>query len=88
MKKKQWISYTFVLPYMSIFFIFTVLPVLISIVLSFTDFNLLEMPSFIGVENYKRLFLEDDIFIKSIGNTLILSVIFGQFGYLSMIFIQ
>lgn len=82
MKKKQWISYTFVLPYMLIFFVFTVLPVLISIVLSFTDFNLLEIPNFVGAENYKRLFLEDDIFIKSIGNTLILAVIVGPVGYL------
>ena len=76
------VAWTFVLPYFSIFCVFTVLPVLISILLSFTDFNMLEMPGFIGLSNYTRVFLQDDIFIKSIGNTFILALITGPIGYL------
>lgn len=80
--KKEAISWAFVLPYLSVFFTFTLLPVLTSIVLSFTDFNLLQMPNFVGAANYIRLFLEDEIFIKSIGNTFYLALITGPISYL------
>ena len=80
--KKESISWAFVLPYLIVFFTFTVLPVLISIVLSFTDFNLLQIPRFIGADNYTRLFLGDDIFIKSIGNTFFLAMITGPLSYI------
>lgn len=43
-------------PYMLLFAVFTVLPVLVSVVLSFTYFNMLEFPKFIGWQNYTRLF--------------------------------
>lgn len=76
------VSYLFVAPYMILFFMFTALPVIISICLGFTSFNLLETPVFIGVDNYIRLFLEDDIFIKAIGNTFLLAVITGPISYI------
>lgn len=53
-----------------------------SVALSFTQFNLLQTPVFIGLKNYTRLFLEDDIFIKAIGNTLLLAAITGPLGYI------
>ena len=55
---------------------------LISIALSFTNFNMIQTPQFVGQQNYARLFLGDDIFIKSIGNTFILALITGPVGYL------
>ena len=58
--KRNKVAYFMVAPYMLIFCCFTVLPVLLSIVISFTDFNLLQMPNFVGVDNYIRLFLDDD----------------------------
>ena len=58
-------SYLMIAPYFFFFFLFTVLPVLTSIVLSFTYFNMLEAPTFIGWDNYIKLFLDDDIFIVS-----------------------
>ena len=61
--KKNRVAYFMVAPYMIIFTVFTVVPVLLSIVISFTNFNLLEMPDFVFLDNYIRLFLEDDIFI-------------------------
>ncbi|MBE6727902.1 MAG: sugar ABC transporter permease [Ruminococcaceae bacterium] len=76
------VAWAFVLPYLSIFCVFTVLPVLISVFFSFTDFNMLETPNFVGMGNYTRLFLQDDIFIKSIGNTFILALVTGPIGYL------
>ncbi len=75
-------SYIMCAPYFILFFLFTVLPVLTSIVLSFTYFNMLEAPTFIGWDNYIKLFLDDDIFMVSLKNTLILAVITGPVSYM------
>lgn len=75
-------SYIMCAPYFILFFTFTVLPVLTSIVLSFTYFNMLEAPTFIGWDNYIKLFLDDDIFMISLKNTLILAVITGPVSYM------
>jgi multiple sugar transport system permease protein len=80
-------SYLFVAPYMLMFFCFTALPVIISIYLSFTSFNVLEAPVFIGIENYARLFLSDRIFMDAIGNTFIMAVIIGPIGYIICLFL-
>ena len=75
-------SYVMLAPYFILFFFFTILPVVISMVLSFTHFNMLEMPDFIGWENYLRLILEDDIFMIAVKNTLIFAVITGPLSYI------
>jgi multiple sugar transport system permease protein len=49
--------------------------------LSFTYFNVLESPRFIGWSNYKLLFLEDDVFVIAIGNTLKFAIITGPIGF-------
>ena len=79
--KRQY--YYLVAPYVILFFVFTVLPVVISLVLSFTNFNLLEFPDFVGWENYMRLFVDDENFIIAIKNTLILAVVTGPLSYLA-----
>ena len=78
--KRQY--YYLVAPYVILFFIFTVLPVVISLVLSFTNFNLLEFPDFVGWENYMRLFVDDENFMTAIKNTLILAIVTGPLSYL------
>ncbi len=80
--KRNKVAYLMVAPYMLIFTLFTVVPVLLSIVISFTDFNLLEMPSFVFFDNYIRLFLDDDIFMIACKNTLIFAIIVGPASYL------
>ena len=52
--KKGKSNYLFLLPFMSGFFVFTVLPVLAAIGLSFTNFNMVTAPTFAGVSNYDR----------------------------------
>ena len=79
--KRQY--YYLVAPYVILFFVFTVLPVVISLVLSFTNFNLLEFPDFVGWENYMRLFVDDENFVIAIKNTLILAVVTGPLSYLA-----
>lgn len=69
------------LPFVIFFVIFTVLPILVSIILSFTDFNLVNINNFVGLDNYVRMFLSDKIFIKALRNTLILAVITGPIGF-------
>lgn len=80
--KKNKASYVLIAPYFILFFIFTVLPVIMSMALGFTNFNVLEPPEFIGWGNYIRLFLNDDIFRIAIKNTLIFAVITGPISYL------
>lgn len=80
--RKSKISYIFVAPYMILFTIFTVLPVVIAMFFSFTSFNVLQMPNFTGFENYIRLFLKDSVFMTGLKNTLVLAVILGPGGYI------
>jgi multiple sugar transport system permease protein len=76
-------SYLFLAPYAIIFFTFTVIPVVVSLFLSFTYFNILETPRFIGWQNYIRLFLSDDIFLIAVKNTFLLAAITGPIGYIA-----
>ncbi|MFS0870257.1 carbohydrate ABC transporter permease [Paenibacillus xylanilyticus] len=76
-------SYVLLAPYMILFTMFTVIPVVISIILSFTYFNMLEFPRFIGWQNYTRLFLEDDVFLIAIKNTLLFAIITGPISYIA-----
>ncbi len=74
-------------PFLILFFTFTILPILASVVLSFTDFNMLQTPSFVGMDNYVRLLLEDDIFLTALRNTMIFALITGPLSYmLSFVF--
>ena len=80
--KKSKTSYIMLAPYFILFFLFTVLPVAMAIAFSFTYYNMLEMPQFVGWKNYIKLFFEDDIFMKSLKNTLILAVVTGPVSYM------
>ena len=79
-------GWLFALPYMILFFVFTVLPVIMAILLSFTRFNMLQPPTFVGLDNYLKLFLEDDIFPLTMKNTLILAAVTGPVGYILCFF--
>jgi|SRR5690554_3540933 len=74
--------YLMMAPFVILFTLFTVVPVVMSLVLGFTYYNVLETPRFIGFDNYLTLFLDDDIFIIALKNTLILAVVTGPIGYL------
>ncbi|HOB08059.1 MAG: sugar ABC transporter permease [Limnochordia bacterium] len=80
--KKSWRSYAFVGPFLFLFTVFTVVPVILSIVLSFTYFNMLEFPKWIGWANYIRLFLADEVFLIAVKNTLLFAAITGPVSYM------
>ncbi|GFR36965.1 ABC transporter permease [Insulibacter thermoxylanivorax] len=75
--------YILMSPYMILFFLFTVIPVVLSFLLSFFYFNMLEFPRFIGWDNYSRLFLNDDVFLIALKNTLLFAVITGPISYIA-----
>ena len=75
-------AYFMLAPFFLLFIIFTILPVVLSMVLSLTDFNMLQMPHFLGLDNFTRLFFDDDIFILACQNTLIFAAITGPVSYL------
>ena len=79
--KRNKVAYLMVAPFMLIFTCFTVLPVVLSMVISFTDFNLLELPNIVWFDNYVRLFLDDDVFLIAAKNTLIFAAIVGPVSY-------
>lgn len=74
-------SYVMLAPFMLIFLTFTIFPVVASVVLSFTRFNVLNAPVFIGLTNYTNLFFTDEIFSTAVGNTVVLALITGPLGY-------
>ncbi len=80
--KRNRVGYFMVAPFMILFTVFTILPVVLSIVVSFTDFNLLQWPKWLWFENYTRLFLDDDIFMTACQNTFVFAVIVGPVSYL------
>lgn len=79
--KRNRVSYLFLAPFLILFTLFTIVPVGTSVVLSFTYYNILEAPRFIGLSNYRLLFVDDDIFLKAIGITLKFAFITGPVGY-------
>ena len=80
--KRNKVAYIMCAPFFILFLVFTVLPVALSIFFSFTEFNMLEPPRWVGFDNYIHLFLEDDIFIIACKNTLIFAAITGPVSYL------
>ncbi len=85
--KRMKVCYLFILPYALLFFTFFILPIVTSIYYSFTNYNILERPKFVGFQNYINLVLQDEVFLTAVRNTFVIAVITGPIGYmLSFIF--
>ena len=80
--RKNKTAYFMIAPFMILFFLFTIIPVFLSLVLSFTSFNMLEWPKFIFMDHYITLFLDDELFITALKNTLIFAAITGPVSYI------
>ncbi|GGF27274.1 ABC transporter permease [Halobacillus andaensis] len=73
----------FLAPYLLLFSMFIIIPVAIAVGLSFTYFNTIEFPSFIGLANYVNIITQDNTFMQYVlPNTLIFSLIVGPGGYI------
>lgn len=73
--------YLMLAPFMILFVVFTVVPVLMSVPVGFTDFNMVQKPKFTGLSNYTALFLSDKIFMKSIRVTIIFAFFTGPVSF-------
>lgn len=78
----NWNGYVFMAPYAIIFIVFILVPVLLAVVLSFTNFNSIEFPKFTGFLNYITLITSDDVFMQYVlPNTVVYAVVVGIGGY-------
>lgn len=84
--KKYADCYVLILPFYCIFAVFVILPILIAMFFSVTDFNMLELPNFTGLDNYIDLFFADDVFLTAVRNTLVFAVITGPVSYFACLF--
>ncbi|MDR1838473.1 MAG: sugar ABC transporter permease, partial [Treponema sp.] len=80
---KYRICYFFLAPFAIVFILFFVAPLIISVYYSFTYFNILQAPKFIGLRNYINLLLADDVFLIALKNTFIMAAITGPVGYIA-----
>ena len=77
----RWIV-AFLGPYAVIFTIFIIVPIIIAVLLSFTNFNTIQFPDFVGLKNYISLFTYDDVFMQYVlPNTIKFALIVGPLGY-------
>ena len=75
-------GYLFVFPYALLFTIFILTPVILAIVLSFTNFNTIQFPQFVGFLNYINLITGDEVFMQYVlPNTVTYAIIVGVGGY-------
>ena len=70
------------LPFLILFAIFTLIPVLVAFFLSLTAYNMIDAPRFIGLQNYIMLLMDDEIFTIAVKNTLVFAIISGPIGFL------
>lgn len=76
------IAIVFALPFLALFSAFTIGPVVQSIGYSLTNYDLIQSPKWIGLDNYMSLFLDDELFMTAFKNTLYFALISGPVGYL------
>ena len=76
-------GYLFVLPYALVFTVFILIPVILAIVLSFTNFNAIEFPSWVGFLNYITVLTNDEVFMQFVlPNTIVYALVVGVGGYI------
>jgi multiple sugar transport system permease protein len=74
--------YGLMAPFMILFIIFLIVPIVMSLPVGFTNFNMVQFPKYVGLSNFKTLFLNDEVFLIAVRNTLIFAVFTGPFSYI------
>lgn len=73
-RRKTIIAYSFILPNLIGFFVFTFVPIIFSLFLSFCEWNSGGDIKFVGLQNFIYMFTEDKSFVTSLVNTLYFTV--------------
>ncbi len=79
---KNGTGYLFLAPFLALFFVFIMVPIGIAVYLSLTNFNMIQPAAWTGLANYRRLFLDDDIFLTALRNTFVFALFIGPIGYM------
>jgi len=79
--KRNYMCYVMLAPFMFFFIIFTVIPVMMSLPMGFTDFDMASFPRWVGFQNFYTMFMDDDVFIKAIRTTLVFAIFTGPLSY-------
>lgn len=67
-------AYVMIAPFYLLFLFFVLIPIFVGLYFSFTNYDLYKSNDFVGLKNYRYLFI-DDYFIASVKNTLIYTVL-------------
>ena len=80
--------YLFLLPYLLLFTVFIIIPTAMAVALSFTNYNAVQTPEFVGLTNYINLLTQDTIFLQYVlPNTILFSIVVGVGGYILSFFL-
>lgn len=79
--------YGLLAPFMALFIVFTIVPVVMSLPMGFTNFNMVQTPKWVGLSNFYTLFLNDKVFLIAVRNTLIFAIFTGPLSYFLSFFI-
>ena len=80
--------FLFLAPYVLLFVVFIIIPVIMAIALSFTNYNTIQTPDLVGFLNYINLITQDEIFMQYVlPNTIIFAIIVGIGGYMLSFFL-
>ena len=79
--KRNKACYGMLAPFMIFFILFTAVPVLMSLPMGFTDFDMARPPKFVGLSNFTTLFFSDKIFMRSIRVTIVFALLTGPVSY-------
>jgi multiple sugar transport system permease protein len=69
-KQENYIGYLFASPWLIGLIVLGIFPIFMSLYFSFTNYNMISAPTWVGFTNYRILFTNDDLFWKSLGNTV------------------
>ena len=80
--REQLPMFVMISPFILFFFVFTIIPIVSSIILSFTSYDMISSPKFVNLDNYRRLITNDTTFSVTVKNTFIFAVVSGPLGFL------
>ena len=69
------------LPFLILFLVFTIIPIGYSVVMSFFDYDVVNTPTFSGLNNYLKMFVNDYEFPIAVGNTLKFALVTGPISF-------
>ena len=88
MRTNKYTPYLFLAPYLILFTVFIIVPIVMAIGLSFTNYNAIQTPAFVGLTNYINLLTQDTIFLQYVlPNTILFAIIVGPVGYMLAFFL-